>query len=477
MDKHYVMGIDNGTQSTKVVIFDWDGNEVAYGMCPLKETFAPEPGMCLHPDDDLWDSVFYAIQDSLRNFSGDPKSIKGIGLCTIRSCRILLKRDGSLAYPVMNWMDARLARPYQHKDDDVKYVTTTSGYIGFRLTGEKNDSAGNYEMNWPLDRTTWDWSEDPEVMKQNGLNRDMLFNLKKPGEKLGLLCTEVAEELGLQKNIPVVATSNDKSVEVLGAGLNHKKSMVLSLGTYISALIPRDRNYENAINFFPTLGVRPFQYVYESNGVRRGMWTVSWFKKMIGKELQEQACSLGITEEDFLNQEAEKIAPGSEGLITILDWLSTPDKPYRKGIMLGFDEKHSRYHMYRSILEAIAYHMKSNVEMMLEEINENIKEIIVIGGGAKSDLMMQILSDLFGLPVHRRNSESGAALGAAINVYHYLTPNKTIPEILSEVVKTEKTCYPIYENHLFYNKVNDDVVKQIRDSTDQILKYMYPIFG
>src|SRR5699024_12535128 len=134
----------------------------------------------------------------------------------------------------MNWMDARLARPYQHKDDDVKYVTTTSGYIGFRLTGEKNDSAGNYEMNWPLDRTTWDWSEDPEVMKQNGLNRDMLFHLKKPGEKRGLLCTEVAEGLGLQKNIPGGATSNDKSVEVIGEGVTDKKAMVISVGSFTS---------------------------------------------------------------------------------------------------------------------------------------------------------------------------------------------------------------------------------------------------
>src|SRR5699024_12615941 len=125
--------------------------------------------------------------------------------------------------------------------------------------------------------------------------------------------------------------------------------------------------------------------------------------------------------------------------------------------MLGFDEKHSRYHMYRSILEAIAYHMKSNVEMMLEEINENIKEIIVIGGGAKSDLMMQILSDLFGLPVHRRNSESGAALGAAINVYHYLKPNKTIPEILSEVAKREKKCYKIDGSEIYARYVNAEV--------------------
>lgn len=477
MDKRYVMGIDNGTQSTKVVIFDWEGNEVAYGLCPLKETLSPETGVCIHPDDDLWDSVYAGIKNCLKNFKDTPAKIAGIGLCTIRSCRILLKADGSLAYPAINWMDERLAHPYKHVDDTVQYVTTTSGYIGFRLTGNMNDTAGNYEMNWPLDRTTWDWSRDSYIMQKNGLTRDMLFNLVKPGESLGPIRQEIADVLGFQYGTPIIATSNDKAVEVLGAGVKTNNTIVLSLGTYISALLVKENNYEEASNFFPTLGAKPFEYVYESNGIRRGMWTVSWFKKVLGEELTNKATSLGISEEEFLNSEAEKVPRGSEGLVTILDWLSTPDKPYRKGMMIGFDERHTKYHMYRSILEAIAFNMKNNIDLMLEEINEEIFEIVVIGGGAKSDVLMQVLSDVFNLPVHRRAGESGAALGAAISVYYYLNKYQTFDAIVDETVGNDKTSYPNSANHYFYNQVNNQIVKQVRNSTDSILMHIHSVFG
>lgn len=161
------MGIDNGSQSTKVAIYDLGGNEVAFGSYKLREIESPEPGVALHPEDDLWDSVYGGIKNCLANFKGDPKFIVGIGLCTIRCCRVLLNEEGHLAYPVISWMDSRLNHPYEHTDDLVKYVTTTSGYLGFRLTGEFKDTAANYEVNWPLNRETLDWFNDDEIMKAN----------------------------------------------------------------------------------------------------------------------------------------------------------------------------------------------------------------------------------------------------------------------------------------------------------------------
>lgn len=473
MNKRYVMGIDNGTQSTKVVIFDMEGNEIAYGSCSLENTLSPEPGIVLHPNDDLWTSVYSGIKRCMENFQGDSQAIEGIGLCTIRSCRVLLKKDGSLASPAINWMDDRLSRPYKHEDDNVQFVTTTSGYLGFRLTDQMNDTAGNYEVNWPLNRETLEWSNDDQVMKDNGLRRDMLFNLVKPGEKLGDLNEELAQIFGLKKQLPIIATSNDKAVEVLGSGIKDGKTVMISLGTYISAMVLRDDYYNNAINFFPTLAAVPFKYVYETNGIRRGMWTVSWFKKLIGQELETEAATAGVSEEAFLNQKASEIPSGSDGLITILDWLSTPDKPYRKGLMIGFDERHTRYHIYRSILEAIAYNMKNNIDIMLDEINGEINEVVAIGGGSKSNLMMQILSDLFDKPVHRRSGSSGAALGSAISVYQYLDVYRSFSQAMEHTVKDEVIFYPDQKNHKFYNHMNESVIKHVRKHTDEILKLSY----
>ncbi|WP_244877742.1 FGGY-family carbohydrate kinase [Halobacillus kuroshimensis] len=476
IENRYVLGIDNGSQSTKVILFDMEGTEVAFGSCQLKDPLTPNPGVVLHPDDDLWDSVYQAIENCLNNFDGDRKSIEGIGLCTIRSCRVLLKENGSLASPVLSWMDERLAEPYKHENDQVHYVTSTSGYLGFKLTGEFTDTAGNYEVNWPLDRESLEWSTDDYEMEANGLNRGMLFDLVKPGEKLGYIRKEIANNFGLAEGIPVIATSNDKAVEALGAGIKNENSIMISLGTYISSMLIRDNDYENANNFFPTLSAIPYKYAYESNGIRRGMWTVTWFKKLIGEELVSNASKFGLTEEDYLNKKAKEVPAGSEGLITILDWLTSPDYPYRKGLMIGFDDRHTRYHIYRSILEAIAFNIKNNIDNMLEEIDSHISEIVVTGGGSKSDVIMQIISDLFGLPVHRRLGNSSACLGAAISTCCYLNRYEDFSEAMENMIKTDKTFIPNMENHKLYNKINETVVKNVRPHTDEVLKLTYSIF-
>ena len=132
-------------------------------------------------------------------------------------------------------------------------------------------------------------------------------------------------------------------------------------------MLLRNEYNENASNFFPTFASIPFKYAYESNGIRRGMWTVSWFKKLIGEEFVTEAEKRGVSEEEYFNRKAQEVPEGSDGLITILDWLSTPDMPYRKGVMIGFDQRHS-YKIYRSILEAISFNLKNNIDEMLEEI-------------------------------------------------------------------------------------------------------------
>ena len=122
--RKYIIGVDNGSQSTKVSIFDLKGREVAFGSWKLKENLTPEPGRVVHPDDDLWDSIQIAIKKCLNNFDGNKNDIIGMGICTIRCCRALLKEDGSLAQPIISWMDVRMKDPYKHEDDNVKFVTS-----------------------------------------------------------------------------------------------------------------------------------------------------------------------------------------------------------------------------------------------------------------------------------------------------------------------------------------------------------------
>lgn len=475
--RKYIIGVDNGSQSTKVSIFDLKGREVAFGSWKLKENLTPEPGRVVHPDDDLWDSIQIAIKKCLNNFDGNKNDIIGMGICTIRCCRALLKEDGSLAQPIISWMDVRMKDPYKHEDDNVKFVTSTTGYVSNRLTGEFTDCASNCEFGWPLDLDKLQWSQDDEVIKSCGLKREMLFDVVKPGELLGKLKPELAKEWGLPEKLPIIASSNDKAVEVLGSGINSEKSVMISLGTFISAMLYREDTYKgNPKSFWPTLACVPHKYVYESNGIRRGMWTVSWLKNILGEEITIESKKLGLSEEDYLNLKSADIPPGSDGLITVLDWLATHTEPYRKGIMIGFDQRHTKFHMYRSILEAIAFAIKNNVCDMAEEVGVELDEVVVIGGGSKSDLLMQIISDQFNLPVLRKEGSSCGALGAAMCVAKYVGAYETFDEIIENMVRTEKIFIPNEDTYNLYNSINNEVVKHIRIHTDEVLKRSYPIF-
>src|SRR5215470_5025644 len=140
-----LLAIDNGSQSTKVTIFDLRGHALASARRRLRPYDISVPGHAIHPDDDIWGSIREACRDAMAQFPGNPADIAAVGLCTIRFCRALLAADGSLAEPVLSWMDERVARPYQADNPHVRYVTTSSGYITHRLTGRFTDTAANYE--------------------------------------------------------------------------------------------------------------------------------------------------------------------------------------------------------------------------------------------------------------------------------------------------------------------------------------------
>lgn len=476
MDKKYIIGVDGGSQSSKVIIFDLEGNIVCEGKQSLRPMSLPEPGIVEHPDDDLWDSILEASKRAMNSFAGKKEDIIGMGLCTIRFCRAVLKEDGTLAQPVMSWMDARVSRPYEHVNPLVRYVTTSSGYITHRFTGEFNDTAANYQGQWPIDTDTWQWSEDPEVMRRQNIPRDMLFNLQMPGTILGYVRKEVADITGIPEGIPVVATANDKAVEALGAGLLSENTALVSLGTYIASMVNGHDNPKGTVNFWTNFACMPDTYLYESNGIRRGMWTVSWFKDILGDEVALKAEAEGISPEQYLDREAQMVPAGSNGLMTVLDWLAPSDKTFKKGLMIGFDGRHTRAHMYRSILEAIALTMKNRFDEMCAELDIKPDNLIISGGGSNSELFMQIFSDIFGLPVSRNVVNGSAGLGSAICAAVAAGVYKDFETAIKKMVKIRDTFRPNFENTGLYKKINDEVYKHITTYTDEILKRSYPIF-
>jgi sugar (pentulose or hexulose) kinase len=477
MARKYIIGVDEGSQSCKVVIYDLEGNVVSEARQPLRPMSRPRNGIVEHPDDDLWDALVAAGQGAMASFPGDPADILGVGLCTIRCERAFLKRDGSLAAPVMSWMDVRAYKPYVHENPETAYVTTSSGYMTQRLTGRFVDTAANYiEGQWPIDTDTWQWTHDEAVLRYWNIPREMLFELILPGDIAGPLTAEAAAATGFPAGIPVVVTANDKAVEALGSGSLGERTALVSLGTYIAAMVHGRENRKTPREFWTNFACVPHKYLYESHGIRRGMWTLTWFLDLLGPEFAAAAAAQGISREQLLEREAERVPAGSDGLMTVLDWLAPEDKPFRKGVMVGFDARHTRAHVYRSILEAIALTMKNRVDAMCAELGISLENIVISGGGASSALFMQIFADVFGIPSSRGVAGGGASLGSAICVAVATGAYPDFATAVARMTKDRETFVPDPAHAGLYRRMNEAVYRSLTEATDPVLQRSFPIF-
>ena len=477
MPDQYLLAIDGGTQSTKVSLFDTLGNEISKESVQLQEISLYGDNRAEHPGDDLWDSLQRACRKLLERTRINKESIIGVGLGSIRCCRALIKDNGDLASPIQSWMDMRLSRPYLHEDDKVRYVTTSTGYLTYRLTGQTRDTRANYVGPWPIDPISLDWLTDDKKFKSYLTPRDMLFELVNPSSVLGKITPAASRATHIPEGVPVVATANDKAVEALGAGLIGDGDILVSLGTYITSMMVGKNNRPDTKSYWSNPGAVPGDFLYESCGIRRGMATVSWLKDLLGSDIHEMALKNNMSPEAYLNRLGEDVPPGCNGLYTLLNWLPRPSHQHERGMMIGFDGSHKAPHMFRSILEGIALTMKNHVKAMCDERSVNMGELIISGGGAKGDLFMQIFADVFDRKAHRNTITGSASLGAAMCTALGLGIYKNKEEATRMMVSRKNTFHPKKDNTRLYDEINESVYKQISPQTDELLRRSHTIFS
>lgn len=463
----YFLAIDGGSQSTKVSVIDDQGHEHASGRQPLRPYETGPHGRAVHPDDDLWDSLGAATRQALDAFAGDPSLIVAVGLCGIRSCRALMDEHGQLTEPVLSWMDARVAQPLGDPDPNVATVTSAGGYLAVRLTGERRDSAASYVGMWPIDAATRDWSSDPAELERTEMPRSLLPRLVDPGELLGHLTDAAAIDTGIPAGLPVYATANDKAVEALGCGLLDQGALLLSLGTYIAAMTVGEELAPDPAGYWVNSAAVPGHFLYESGGIRRGMWTVSWLRDLVSAAAPDLVDPDDV--QTWLNHGAQQVPPGCGGLMTVPDWLAPDNAPYRRGIIVGLDGSHGAHHLYRSVLEGIALTMRGHVQSMESALGHRLNPTRVSGGGSRSDLMMQIVADVFGRPVQRAAVADAAGVGAAIcaAVGHGVHPG--FDEAATAMTRPGDTFTPNPVAQGDYDRIFEDYAS-LGDFTEPMLK-------
>jgi sugar (pentulose or hexulose) kinase len=204
---------------------------------------------------------------------------------------------------------------------------------------------------------------------------------------------------------------------------------------------------------------------------------VSWFKEQFAHKESLEAQSLGISTEHILDQQASAIAPGADGLILQPYWspgVRYPG-PEARGAIIGFNDSHTRAHIYRALLEGIAFGLRSGKEKMESRSRVPITELYVSGGGSQSQTALQITADVFNLPVqvpqYYETSGLGAAINAAVNRGVY--PNYA--SAVKAMCRTRTTLQPIDANVKLYDAMFTSVYQQLYQRLSPLYKALKAI--
>jgi sugar (pentulose or hexulose) kinase len=292
-----------------------------------------------------------------------------------------------------------------------------SGYLNWKLTGRFADSVGSQVAYVPFDykahawAKSWDWK-----WQALAVTPEQMPELLPVGSVIGRIGNAASTATGIPLGVPVVAAAADKACEVLGSGCLEPHVGGVSYGTTATIDVCTTR-YAEALAFVPPYpAALPGHYASEVQ-IFRGYWMVRWFKEQFGDREVLAAAERGIAPELLLDELVAAVPPGSLGLTVQPYW--TPGirhpGPDAKGAIVGFGDAHTRAHVYRAILEGLAYALRDGRERIERKTKVALTELRVSGGGSQSDAAMQLTADVFRLPASRPHTYETSGLGAAID--------------------------------------------------------------
>jgi sugar (pentulose or hexulose) kinase len=190
---------------------------------------------------------------------------------------------------------------------------------------------------------------------------------------------------------------------------------------------------------------------------------VSWFKREFAHREQRLARERGVEPEELFDELVNQVPPGSMGLMLQPFWspgLKVPG-PEAKGAVIGFGDVHTRAHLYRAILEGVAYALREGKERTERRSRTPIIELRVAGGGSQSDAALQLTADLFGLPTARPHTYEASGLGAAIDAAVGLGLHSDFQTAVREMTRVGNLFEPDPETREIYDGLYRRVYKQM----------------
>lgn len=511
----HVLALDVGTQSVRAIVFDPVGSLVAMARIPIEPYVSPRPGWAEQDPELYWRSIGEACRKVLAEPAVRLDAIAGLTLTTQRGTVVVTDDAGMPLRPAIVWLDQRrtpdvppiggltglIFRAVGVRDTvaafgadceanwiranepetwrAIRHYLLLSGFLTHRLTGRFVDSSAAQVGYLPFDFKRFRWADDGDwKWRLAPVERDWLPELVPPTGRLGELTLAAALATGLPVGLPVIAAAADKACEVLGSGAITPDVAGLSFGTTATVNTTLAR-YREAIPLVPPYpSAIPGWYSLEVQ-VYRGYWMVEWFKREFGQHEVAQAASRGIAPEVLFDGLVRSVPAGSMGLTLQPYWspgIRIPG-PEAKGAIIGFGDVHTRAHLYRAILEGLAYALREGAERTAARTGVPLTSLRLAGGGSQSEAAVQLTADVFGLPVARAHTHETSGLGAAIDAAVGLGLYPDVPTAGAAMVRVGEVRDPDSATHALYDELYKGVYRPMYDRLKPLYREIRRITG
>jgi xylulokinase len=432
----YLLGIDIGTTATKGILLHPSQGIVAEAEAP-SQLISRKAGWAEENPEEWWRNVGEVTWTCLRKTGIARKDVGAVGVSGMVPTLILLDPSGNVLRPSLQQNDDRsfeeIIEFRREVDEDVVLRRTGSAitqqsigpkllwlrrhepeamaqaahlmgsyeYIVYRLTG-----SFACERNWALESGLFDLHRedwDESLLKLSMISRDWLGRVSWPSEVVGGMNGEAARHTGLAEGTPVVTGSADHIASAFSAGVKSPGDLLVKLGGAGDILYDLDRLVVDP-RLFLDYHVIPGKYLINGCMAASGS-IIKWFRNELARG----------ADYSVLEAEGSSTPCGSDGLVLLPYFLGekTPiNDPLARGVLFGLTLSHTRGHIYRAILEGIAYGFQHHLAVLAER-SLRAEKARVTNGGARSALWKQITADVLGIPLEEVANHPGSSLGAA----------------------------------------------------------------
>jgi xylulokinase len=482
------LGIDAGTTSLKAALFDLEGHLLAIDRQEY-QLVTPAPAIVELDAEVYWQACCRAVRNVVRQSDTDSKEIAALCISSQGETLIPVDKEGAPLRKAIVWLDNRA----------VEEAASINGQFGaekvYHVTGQPEVAP-----TWPACKVLWIKRNEPEVFARTakfllvedyllhrltgqfvteyciqtssllvdiqnkawwepmfdfiGISPDRLGQLMEPGEVVGPLSKLGAEAVGLSTRTVAVSGAMDQMMGAVGAGNIAPGVVTETTGGALAIVVTLDKPLFDPQRHVPCYyHARRDCYCLMPWGQTAGM-ALKWFRDQFYHLEAQAAHASGLDPYDLMTRAAGQVPAGSDGLVVLphLEGASCPEfNPAARAVFYGATLRHTKAHFARAIMESVAYMLKKNLDLV-EQLGVTVEEVRSMGGGARSDLWLQIKADVLQKPIATVEVEETACLGAALTAAVATGFFASLEAGVSRMVRLRETVEPTQDQREVYRQ-------------------------